>query len=488
MDLDFCPASPCCAYAVVVSDYTRVKWKKALEALMAKYEKKWPGSIKAVVWGDGDDLSSSLPSLSMLKPTYTCFLAHHTECGKDYVQQVHRLTRLIDPSTPYTDTVWGILTGLTEDDCIKAISHDPLQINRATGNCPIPLDKFNSGVWFSESEQGVAFRKSAGSHQVSKEKCHPDATEPLLEEMGSNHTSGRGVDMIITSGHATESELNLGYCFRSGQIRCSEGHICGHSLDGAQYKLALQDDRPRILSAAGNCLMGHVRDEHSMAIAWLHSAGVVQMLGYVVPTWFGYAGWGVHKYFINNPGMMSFSEAYYANIQSLIARLTQLHPDKAEVQDHRSVYGSKFGKDIHDRNEHEITGLTYDSDTTVLYGDPAWEARLERKLDLWDYTIKIESIPSNVAAGSHEEEEAPNWNYWEFTVETLKPGRWDCPCADDKSTSPGRPPFYRFPFRASSVKLVSGNAIVTCNFILMNLTGEFEAREIHKVKFATSYS
>lgn len=465
-------------YAVVCSQSIKIRWSRVLESLLEKYEAKWPGRVEEVVYEDGE-LRVSLPALSELKPTYTCFLAHHSECDKKFVQQAHKLTRQIDPASPYTDTIWGILTGLEESDCLRILEQEPLIIHRVVGNCPIPLGKFTSGVSFSEFEQTVALRKVSGGSVVN-EACPPDVTETLIQEIGASRSCEKGVDMMITSGHATESELNLGYSFRSGQIRCLDGQIYGHSLDGGTHKLVLQENAPKVLSAAGNCLMGHIRDKESMALAWIHSAGVTQMMGYVVPTWYGYAGWGVHKYFINNPGQMTFSEAYYANLQSLLAKLEACRAPKAVVDKHEDVYKEKFGQeDIVDLDSHDFSGLCYDVDTTVLYGDPAWEARLAPQPDLYDYSLEITNCSSEKRGNSEDK-----WSYWKLTVITLRDGRWDCPTADDKTTSPGRPPVLVFPSRASKAKLITGNAVVTCSFVLMKLNGLFSVGEVHKAQFA----
>ena len=65
----------------------------------------------------------------------------------------------------------------------------------------------------------------------------------------------------------------------------------------------------KVYSAAGNCLMADINGGRCMALAWLRSAGVRQMVGYIVPTWFGFAGWGVHRYLFGNVGALSFAEA-----------------------------------------------------------------------------------------------------------------------------------------------------------------------------------
>jgi len=136
--------------------------------------------------------------------------------------------------------------------------------------------------------------------------------------------------------------------------------------------------------------MGHISDEHCMALGWMHSANVVQMTGYVEPTRFGYGGWGVHKYFINNPGSMSFAEAFFANQQSLVHELHSKYGQDADntLDDHSSVYLRCFNTSASARKNisRDCSGLIYDKDNIAFYGDPAWRAQLEVNLAVYDYT------------------------------------------------------------------------------------------------------
>jgi len=77
------------------------------------------------------------------------------------------------------------------------------------------------------------------------------------------------------------------------------------------------------------------------------------------------------------------------------------------------------------------------------------------------------------------------WTHWEFSVVTTQPGSWDCPIPDDKTTYiPGRPPAYVYPCRVNAAKVVQGRAVVTCRFVLLPLSGTFQAGEVHTVVFA----
>lgn len=479
MEISATPPLPC-VYAIVCSESTGLAWSSALQRLKLKYEAKWPGGVHVITYPEAEGVASVLGELSARRPSFTCFLSHHSECSQNFVQTVNKLTRELDPAHPYTDTLWGILTALSEEDVLYALRQEPLVVRRVVGNCPVDLEKFQSGVWFSETKQGVSYRKNLREAVVCREACGPDATELIAGELGATRDAGGdvGVDMVITSGHATEEDLNLGYTFRGGQFRCRAGQLYGCPVDGERVAVK-QSASPKILSAAGNCLMGHVSDEHCMALGWLHSGSVVQMVGYVVPTWFGYGGWGVHKYFVNNPGSMTFAEAFFANQQSLLHEIViKSAPTSGNpMSDHTAIYHRCFNTDHSPSPDYsrDVSGLLYDRDNVAFYGDPAWEARMASNVDTNDYNSTIAQLPTV----------DEDWTHWEFEVVTTKPGRWDCPVPDDKTTCPGRPPVYIFPQAVRAAKVVSGKGVVTCRFVLLPLFGSFEANKVYKLVFAT---
>ena len=382
-------------YAIVYSSSTSQLWPRALSKLSLKQEARWPGKVSTVTYEKAGGVSSASGQLSELRPHFCCFLAHHSECSKLFVQGVNQLTRELDPSHPYTDTIWGILTGLTEEDVLSVLDQEPLTIGRVIANCPVDLEKFRAGVWFSELKKGVSHHKTHQQNEAVKTTCPDDTTELIVREISSerrppstrDHTE-QGVDMIISSGHATEDDWNIAYTFRGGKFLCKEGQLFGTSVSGECFNVS-RSSTPKVLSAAGNCLMGHISHESCMALGWMHSANVVQMVAYVVPTWFGYGGWGVHKYFINNPGSMSLAEAFFANQQSLTHLLHSKYGDHiaASLGDHQAVYDRCFNTSLSglDNAPRECSGLLYDQDSVVFYGDPAWRAQLVENTDVYDY-------------------------------------------------------------------------------------------------------
>lgn len=430
-------------YVIVTSFKTQQLWPRALKALQTKYEEKWPGMVHLVTYDSENGVYSTLPALRQYSSSFTCFLEHHSLCCRQFVRHVNQLTRELDPSTVYGDTVWGILTGYVEDDVLFAVKQPHLTIRRATGNSPMYVKSFQSGLWFSESEKGIAIRKLPSEESEQREKCPDDVTDAFVRELSAWRDNGRdeGVDFIGTSGHATERDLQMGYCFNSGSICCNNGQLYGRMLNGTNTMAVQCNDSPKVLSAAGNCLMGHISDEDCMALGWMHSACVVQMTGYIVPTWFGYGGWGVNDYFCEEPGGMTFSQAFFSNQQALLYTLHSKH----------------------DKTPHEHEGLLHDRDNVAFYGDPAWSASLEKCSVHANYIhlVVLKTANSN------------GWSEWEYRLITQKQGKWR------------RPPVYVFPSRVRAVRLVSGGAIITCRFLLLPLTGEYGAQEQNIVTYQT---
>ena len=445
-----------CMYSIVCSKTTCKQWKKAVESLRAKYAAIWGDKVRVVRYEE--DVHEAIPELQRLRPSYCCFVAIYSECSEQFVRSVHSLTRKIDPSNPFTDTLWGILTGQEEGDVIRTIQQDALLVKRVLGGTSVDLNKFQAGVWYSEVDQGVAFRKKFGSSEIVKELCPSDATVTIVAELNSDRDekSDEGVDMIITSGHATEHDWNIGYSFPAGKLISIDGNLCGMTLNGDKLPIQCKDN-PKVYSACGNCLMGHITEKNCMALAWMHTSDVVQMTGYVNPTWYGYGGWGVHNYFIDNPGMMTFAESFFANQQSLLAKL--------ETEYHE--FSNKDGEDeILSKRQatKEYDGLKYDQDSVAFYGDPAYEARIVTKQDEWSYDIILTQLESvDVSQG---------WLMWQMKVRTKRDGSFS------------RPPVYIFPCTVSEVKVTKGDAIINCRSILLPLDGHYTAGKEFAVEFA----
>ncbi len=190
--------------------------------------------------------------------------------------------------------------------------------------------------------------------------------------------------------------------------------------------------------------MGHIDGPDAMALAWLHSAGVRQMVGYTVPIWFGYAGWGCLDYFVEQPGRYSLVEAFFANQRALIDSL-----------------------------EHGVgneRGLRFDKNAVAFYGDPGWEARMADGPRAFELTLAVDD---------------------DLHTLTVTPNRGEesfAPICTNGSQRGGRPFVYMLPRRidAGGVQLVEGadlEPVIADDFILVPNPGRCDPARTYRVAF-----
>ena len=467
-------------YAIVVSDKTLNMWGSVVLALSEKYNKAPIFNYEETVAETKSKLQTCGCCLR-----HVAFVAHWSECGEQFVRSIHRLTRSIDGRSPFSDVIWGIITGYDESEALKMVTetNKPLTIQHVVSGSV-------EGVDLRAFQSGVAFNELVQRHSVEKEEVanllgtggddvwlNQDSTLLIANAIEDSRTN-----MIITSGHARESEWNIGYGFPGGQFRPSPngsmhafplGQSIGPDAIPVDTNTTVKDisthtqssreicssTTVKVYSAAGNCLMGHINSQHCMALAWMKSCGVRQMFGYTVSTWYGFAGWGVHRYLWANVGDLTFSQAYFANQQALQLGLMQANEEATKT----STNGRK--------SQRRLQGLMFDSDATVFFGDPAWEARMVPKWRQYDITcdISTDKIRSEMTITC--------------TVKTLTSGCWTPTCPDDKTTLPGRPPFMLLEAGYSASNRlpthVSSELVITPLFILIPLSGEFSAEEVY---------
>ena len=207
--------------------------------------------------------------------------------------------------------------------------------------------------------------------------------------------------------------------------------------------------------------MGHIDGENAMALAWLKSAGVRQMLGYTVPTWYGYAGWGCLDYFVEQPGRYSFAEAYMANQHAMIHRLETCFPEVARERlggpDDAKQLGAKIkgtpAAQALGLRRQDGLGLLFDRDAVVFYGDPAWDARLaDGKLAYGQSLTQQDGV-------------------WTFEIEPKLGAKSFAPVNQNGSQRGWRPMVAFLPQRlVGNVEILEGSdlgAVVTDDFVLL---------------------
>lgn len=337
-------------YAVVVSNETLGDpgWKQVVDALVAKHEAE-------VVAFDGD-LKEIKAKLAADHPRFTCFVATPAEATREFVAAVHQLTRVYDDD-PYTDTRWGILTGYDAANA-QAIAKttEPLVVHKVAAGTEVALEMCEEGQCYDELVEGKLVVKEKGS-EAKLTEGPADSTKALVDTLNEYQP-----DLFVTSGHATERDWMIGFTYKNGFFKSKAGQMRGEDTTGGVHQV----DSPnvKVYLPIGNCLMGNIDGPDAMALAWMNDAGVRQMIGYTVPTWFGYAGWGCLDYFVEQPGRYSFNEAFLANHHALIHKLETTTEDGE--------------------------GLKYDRDTLAFYGDPAWQARMAEGDCAYDQELRVD--------------------------------------------------------------------------------------------------
>jgi hypothetical protein len=365
-------------YVVVVAKATQADpaWQEVVAALVAKHH--------ATVVTFDSAVKEVLPELQRHFPRYVCFVAKPDEVSRAFVAQVHRLTRHLDDD-PYTDCFWGILTGYDAAAALRlGRLNEPLTIRKAAAGTDIALALCEQGTWYCEVQKNRMARKEPG-HAAAELKGPDDTTKALVDLFNEYHA-----DLFVTSGHATEHDWQIGYGYRNGSFGCENGVLYGQDLADRRYPI--ESPNPKVYMPVGNCLMGHIDGRDAMALAFMKSAGVAQMFGYTVTSWYGYAGWGCLDYFLEQPGRYTFTEAFFANQHALIQRLANYFPKllEADIDENgrasaKIVVGSKAkaaGLTAEDGR-----GLLYDRDVLAFYGDPAWEARMAKSDLAWDQAL-----------------------------------------------------------------------------------------------------
>jgi hypothetical protein len=332
------------------------------------------------------------------------------------------MSRSLDDD-PYGDVLWGILTGHDAANALViANTVDPLVIRKVTSGTEIAMDRVVEGEWYSELTPHRMVRKAEGG-EPEEARGPLDTTAALAGRLSDGQT-----DLFVTSGHATERDWQIGFAYRNGPFRSENGRLVG--IDTAGTRIPIVSATPKVWLPVGNCLAGHIDGGDALALAFMNACGVRQMIGYTVPTWFGYAGWGCLDYFVEQPGRYTLCEAFHANHHALVHRLETSADPKG------------------------TRGLTFDRDVVAFYGDPAWEARM--------------------AGGRLQFRQTLTERDGVFTLEVapLDGDRSYAPVNTNGSQRGGRPIVQYLPRRLDAAEIVTGSEwrpVVTDTFVLVPL-------------------
>jgi zinc protease len=437
------------SYAVAVSraTYALPPWRAVVDALRTKHD----GAC--ILYSN--NLTEARVPLAALHPRYVAIVARPEEAGLNFVVVAHRMLRTLDDD-PYTDAMWGIVTGYTAEDALKLAKHrEPLIVRRGLGGTSaLDLGPFVEGRKFDEGNSGKYWIKAADGKTTEK-PAPADTTALIIEALNKFQP-----DLFMTSGHATPDDWQIGYSHRDGQFRCSDGQIIG--LDRKGLHFPVRSPNPKIYLPSGNCLIGQIHQPNCMALACLRSAGVVQMFGYVVPTFYGFAGWGVNDYFLGRPGSCTFAQAVLFNQLALVHELETRFPDLARKNlgtldtNRLGAEAKKLGT-----SDRDALGLLWDRDVLAFYGDPAWRAGFAKANLAWSAELKsIGDIHT-------------------LRLTTTRAGNWG-----------GRPQVFALPKRIGPATVQQGGAykpVITDDFVLLPIKGDFTAGQTIEVVFRAPF-
>jgi hypothetical protein len=437
-------------YVIVVSRETAKddQWARVVSVLQKKHSAEiayYKNSVK-----------ESLPALRESFPRYACFVATPHETTKDFVKSIHVISRQLDDD-PYTDLFWGILSGHDAGNALAIAKTDkPLVIRNSLACTEIALDRCEQGKWFCELRKGHGVAKKPKG-EAKTIQLPQDTTSRFVTELNQGKP-----DLFVSSGHATERDLQLGFRYRNGVFRCKDGTLFGSDLSGQRH--VVKSPNPKVFMPIGNCLMGHLQGPNSMAAAFLKSAGVHQMMGYVEVTWYGYMGWGCLDYFVEQPGRYTFNQAFFANHHALIHRLETCFPGSNDMESStRSIRQTTLAQKLR-LGRQDVKGLLFDRDIVAFYGDPAWQAKMAEGKKNWNQALSEKD------------------NEYSFVITpTAGPGSY-LPVNENGVQRGYRPFITFFEKRLEDVRIVSGlehKPVITDTFILVpNLPFTKTAREI----------
>lgn len=458
-----CGVASADGYAIVVSRSTHESpaWNKVVSALSEKHE----GS-EVVTWSES--LDETLPALRKGHPRFTCFIATPAEAGRQFVADVHRLTRRFDDDV-YTDTLWGILTGYDARNALRIAQQRPsLTVQNVASGTEVALEMCSQGVWYDELVKNKKVSKPLNS-EIKQEQGPSDTTRALAASLSDN-----AADLFVTSGHATERDWQIGFRYRNGQFRSQAGRMFGVTTAGKRFRI--QSTNPKVYLPIGNCLMGHIDGPDAMALAWMNDVGVRQMIGYTVLTWYGYGGWGVLDYFVEQPGRYSLTESFHANHHALIHRLDTCYDGIVSadvVPGDRSITASppnQTGQSV-GLTAFDSRGLLWDRDTVAFYGDPAWKARMASKPKAYDQKLTIEG------------------NVYTLTITPQRDADSFKPVNTNGAQRGWRPIVELFDHRIRNVKIVDGKSlkpVITDDFVLVPNPRVVDPSREYRVTFTAS--
>lgn len=405
-------------------------WAKVVDSLRTKYADEY--KVDVVAWDD-----SAFDRLKEIFPKYACFVVKPEEATAERLASIWQGTRELD-NDPYGDVLWAIITGYDATDASRMTQVKPTIVESACGATSISTKYFKSSVVFDEGKKNHWRVKEAGKEEEDRNDAPDDTTHAVADALNN-------AQLFVTSGHASENNWSIGYAYKNGFFVAQNGNLYGvPSQESGEKPFLVEATGSKIHFASGNCLWGNINKPCCMATMMIKHANVDMLLGYVVPTWFGYMGWGVLDYYIEQPGRFTVAEAVYANNQALLYLLEN----------------DKTAPEAEKLPEMKREGLVYDRDVVALYGDPAWQNALAVQESGWKQELEAEKAEDGTIT-------------WTLTIDPVKTEKSHALVDSNGSARSNRPIFQILPQRVSNVEIVEGQdygAVITDNFVLIPLS------------------
>lgn len=458
------------SYMVVARESARTdsQWQKVVSALRQKHA--------ATVVYFTDSPREALPEITRVNPRYVAFVDQPENIGRDYIMDLHRMSRTIDGDI-FADYLWGVITGYDAAGALKMVdnSTEPLVARKAVVN----IMEMNSGKWFDQfgfiddHTPGLWGEKNRFGDPTSRDTVPVELFLAKFRELYGKYDP----DLVVTAAHASEGRLEMPFSYASlipvnGRLH-TDFHYQRPGQPVREYRdfngsrdtvPMLESGKRRVYFAVGNCLIGNVNNTNeSMAVAWMNGSDAATMIGYVVNTWHGRNGWGGLKYWITNSGRYSLAEAIYMNQQDFLYQQSLWAPGVTDIEypfdSTRNPHGILRGQ-LQEMGIEKVTndhiGFIYDRDVLAYYGDPKWDVRLQEVPGETDYTVtsRIKGGKYIVTLKTHDD----------FSLERMVGGKFKQEHVLDIPFS------YFFPERLVNPRMAEGqawDAAVSENFLLV---------------------
>ena len=372
------------SYVVLISEDVEidVAWLGVANNLSMKHD------AEIVVYKESP--AEVLDQLKALYPRYVAIVEKPENIGRDYVIDMHLLSRDIDDDI-YADFLWGIITGYDAEAAMRMVNNstEPLVIKDAVATI-MELESakwFDNYAWVDDHTRGLWGEKRGRDGEIKRDTI---LKEQVLRKFTDLYEA-YDPDLVVTAAHATQRNLEMPYSL--GNLKPRDGKLYAQDrFTGDEWDLA-ESGKRRVYAAVGNCLIGDVNNtKESMAIAWMNGSNAATMLGYVVTTWHGRNGWGALKYWVTNPERYTLAEATYLNQQDFLHQQHAWYPsliDERYPDFEDSEFETAPARMMEVLGREPSTdelGFWHDRDVVVYYGDPKWQINLQAVEAECDYT------------------------------------------------------------------------------------------------------